>query len=270
MEFGLVYANDWFVLPYTLPVGTLTEVKGIAISNVFGERFWIEPISQREGQGWQQWSLFALTAMAPERQAPHRLALLPTVPKLQESAALEEVWLIRDEIANMVWGIEQRIVLPSGTSRAGGEAAREYHRHLQNLIGPPGSSAIEPTASIKYQVMNEVPEQWIPFIPVHVDDSVRETQLQRAALPRILEGDPNQPEKIRPRTMLLRQNLPKAYYVHEEDVPRAGAVVSQSYQRTRWIGGRVFTWFGARKQTGRGEGTSGLAFDRLVDVKSPS
>ena len=70
--------------------------------------------------------------------------------------------------------------------------------------------------------------------------------------------------------MLLRPNLPKAYYVHEEEVPRAGAMVSQSYQRTRWIGGRVFTWLGVRKQTGRGEGTSGLAFDRLVDVNPPS
>ena len=271
MEFGLVYANDWFVLPYTLPVCTLSEVKGIAISNVFGERFWVEPIRQNEGEGWQRWGLFNLSARTTERrQPPARLALLPTVPKLQESAAVEEVWLLRDEIANMVWGIEQRIPLPSGSSRAGSEAAREYHRHLQNLIGQPGSPAAEPTAPIKYQVMNQVPEQWIPFIPVHLDDSVRETQLQRAALPRILEGDPNQPEKIRPRTMLLRPNLPKAYYVHEEEVPRAGAMVSQSYQRTRWIGGRVFTWLGVRKQTGRGEGTSGLAFDRLVDVKPPS
>jgi hypothetical protein len=271
MEFGLVYANDWFVLPYTLPVGTLSEVKGIAISNVFDERFWIEPVRQNEGEGWQQWGLFNLSATTTERRPPpSKLALLPTVPKLQESAAVEEVWLLRDEIANMVWGIEQRIPLPSGSSRAGSEAAREYHRHLQRLIGLPGPSAVEPKAPIKYQVMNQVPEQWIPFIPVHLDGTVRETQLQRAALPRILEGDPDQPEKIRPRTMLLRPNLPKAYYVHEEEVPRAGAIVSQSYQRTRWIGGRVFTWLGVRKQTGRGEGTSGLAFDRLVDVKPPS
>ena len=169
-----------------------------------------------------------------------------------------------------MWGIEQRIALPSGAGRPGSEAAREYRRHLQRLVGLPGSPAVQPKAPIKYQVMNQVPEQWIPFISVHVDGSIRETQLQRAALPRILEGDPNQPEKIRPRTMLLRHNLPKAYYVHEEEVPRAGAIVSQSYQRTRWIGGKVFTWFGARKQTGRGEGTSGLAFDRLVDTKSSS
>jgi hypothetical protein len=125
----------------------------------------------------------------------------------------------------------------------------------------------EPKAPIRYQVMNTVPEQWIPFIPVHIADSARETQLQRAALPRILDGDPNPPEKVRPRTTLLRSRLPQAYFVHEEEVPRAGALISQAYQRTRWIGGRVFTWLGMRKQTGRGEGSSGLRFDGLIDTR---
>lgn len=303
MEFGLVYANDWFVLPYTLPVGRVAEVKGIAISTVFNERFWVEPLREVPAEGWEQWSLFTLsTTSAEPRPSAARLVLLPTVPKVQESPVIEEVALIRDEIANMVWGIERRIPLPSGASRPGGEAAREFFSFLQkplkeelekmqarkaelekipesdrtqaqrdeltqlitklNAILPP-----EPKAPIRYQVMNTVPEQWIPFISVHVDGSVRETQLQRAALPRILEGDADPPEKIRPRTTLLRYNLPKAYFINEEEVPRAGAVVTQSYQRTRWIGGKVFTWLGVRKQTGRGEGWSGLQFDSLIDIK---
>ena len=86
-------------------------------------------------------------------------------------------------------------------------------------------------------------------------------------MPRILEGDPGQPAKVRPRTSLLRVNLPQAYFVHEEEVSRAGAVVSLSYQRTRGMNGAVVTWLGARKQTGRGEGSSGLRFDDLVPVK---
>jgi hypothetical protein len=119
--------------------------------------------------------------------------------------------------------------------------------------------------------MNSVPENWIPFIPVHVSGDNRETQLQRAALPRIFNGDPNPPDKVRPRTALLRGGLdetPKrAYYLHEEEVPRAGVLVSQAYQRARWRDGRVVVWPGARKQTGRGEGSSGLRFDGLIDAK---
>jgi hypothetical protein len=123
----------------------------------------------------------------------------------------------------------------------------------------------DPKAPIRYRVMNEVPENWIPFIPVHVAGSVRDVQLQRAALPRIIEGMPPAPvpEKVRPRTSLLRQGLPGTYFLHEEEVPRAGVIVDLAYQRTRWLGGEVFCWYGARKQTGRGEGWSGLAFDQL-------
>jgi len=37
-------------------------------------------------------------------------------------------------------------------------------------------------------------------------------------------------------------------------------------QRTRWRDGRAWVWLGVRKQTGRGEGSSGLSFDRIVDL----
>ena len=62
LEFGLVYANDWFVFPYTLPVGSIASVKGIALTNVFGERTWIEPVTDAgAGAAWDRWSMFQLT-----------------------------------------------------------------------------------------------------------------------------------------------------------------------------------------------------------------
>jgi hypothetical protein len=122
---------------------------------------------------------------------------------------------------------------------------------------------------VRYRVMNTVPEHWIPFVPVHIEGQSREIQLQRAAMLRILEGDPNPPERVRPRTTLLRVGLdltpPEPFYVFEEEVPRAGVRVGQAFQRTRWLDGRVIVWLAAHKSTGRGEGSSGLAFDRLVE-----
>ena len=114
--------------------------------------------------------------------------------------------------------------------------------------------------------MNTIPENWIPFVPAHVKGSNREVQLQRAAMPRILEGNADKPDKIRPRTALLQEGLAEKnpYFIHEEEVPRAGVRVKQSYQRTRWANGKVFVWFGVRKTTGRGEGSSGLGFDRIL------
>src|SRR5438477_1892846 len=43
LEFGLVYANDWFLIPLTLNAGSLVRVRGVAVTSVFGERFWIAP-----------------------------------------------------------------------------------------------------------------------------------------------------------------------------------------------------------------------------------
>lgn len=117
--------------------------------------------------------------------------------------------------------------------------------------------------------MSTVPENWIPFIPVHVPGSNRNIQLQRAALPRILEGDPDPPVKVRPLTALLRDGLdqsPQApYFIAEEEVLRAGTRVLQTFERTRWTEGQVYTWLRAIRQTGRGEGSSGLAFDYLEE-----
>jgi len=277
LEFGLVYANDWFMIPLTLDAGSLVRVRGMAVTNVFGERFWIEAAGAGADDAWQRWSMFTLSVKGnPAGQAADTsLLLLPTVPKIQEGRPLEEVMLVRDEIANMVWGVERTICLPSGRAKPGAEAAVEtlaYHRRLLDewlLANPAPSPASAPAAPIIYKVMTSVPENWIPFISVHVPGDIRATQLQRAAMPRLLDGDPDPiPDKVRPRTMLLRDGLegaPRAaYFLHEEEVPRAGAVVSQAYQRTRWTDGRVIVWLGARKQTGRGEGSSGLAFDRIV------
>ena len=38
----------------------------------------------------------------------------------------------------------------------------------------------------------------------------------------------------------------------------------EHYQRTRWQDGRVVVWLGVRNQADRGEGSSGLGFDRIV------
>jgi hypothetical protein len=205
----------------------------------------------------------------PNASADTSLLLLPTVPKIHEGPPTEEILLVRDEVADMVWGIEKTVSLPTGETKPGLEAARQTLSFLQNQITAP--TAPPPAAApIRYQVMTGVPENWIPFIPVHVPGSNRQIQLQRAAMPRILEGDPTPPVKVQPRTVLLRRGLDQSpaqpYFVHQEEVPRAGTRLLQTFQRTRWTDGSVFTWLRVRKLTGRGEGSSGLGFDELEQM----
>jgi hypothetical protein len=273
MEFALVYSNDWFVIPCTLPSGSLAKIQGLALTNVFGERFWINPADQTSGEDTSRWSMFTINvrnAPAGRPDSDLTLLLLPTIAKELSGPALEEVMMVRDEVANMVWGVEKTVEQPAGFSRPGKEIAAQTISYLQGLIGA-GAPPLPLKADARYQVLNSVPENWIPFVPVHIPNSNRSIQLQRAAMLRILQGDPNRPP-VQPLTRLLRQGLdsvpPKPYFVHEEEVPRAGTRLTQYYANTRWTGGGVFTWFRAQKQVGRGEASSGLGFDRLVDANS--
>ena len=276
IEFGLVYANDWFLAPITLPSGTIINLRGMAVTNVFGERLWVEPAGKASNKDWQHWNMYTMNVdgEAADKLVDLSLLLLPTPLKIQESQPAEEAILTRDEVANMVWGIETRILLPSGHTKPGREAALELNGHLRRIVAkenaerPDTIADTEHKATIKYQIMNTVPEYWIPFIPVHVKESNREIQLQRAALPRIIDGDKEAPKKIQPRTKLLRVGLDeepkKIYELYEEEVPRSGVRIYQSYHRARWYGGRVYSWLGVRKQVGRGEVSSGLAYDLIV------
>jgi hypothetical protein len=274
MEFGLVYANDWFLTPFRLPAGSLSRVKGLAVTNVFGERFWVDPAGKGLDDTWETWRMFSLNIKG-DASVPADLALLlpSSTPKIQEGPVLEEIALVRDEMANMVWAVEKRVPLPDGRSKPGFEAATETRRCFERLAGLAPNPAPDPSwrAVIRYLAMNTVPENWIPFIPVHDPGSNRQVRLQRAAMLRFLKGK-NNPARVEPRTNLFREGLEAKpaklpYFVHEEEVPRAGIQVSQAFQRTRWYGGKVFTWLGVRKTTGRGEGSSGLGFDRIEDVK---
>ncbi|SEF80913.1 hypothetical protein SAMN05444920_101724 [Nonomuraea solani] len=264
LEFALVYGNDWFHLPCDLPAGTMASILGLAVTDVFGQRLWVTPAGAGDDQDWQRWSMFTLdTIGSGSVPADTGLFLPPTVPKAASGPPLEEVTLIRDENANMVWGIERTVRLPTGQGRSGSEVAAEILAHRLRLFPPVPPT--DPRAPIAYQAMNSVPEYWVPFIAVHEPGENRRIRLRRAAMPSVVDARP-----VRPRTGLLREGLDStpqaAYFVHEEEVPQTGTRLTVAYNRTRWRGGRVVVWLSAQRGTGRGEGSSGLAFDLLVDT----
>jgi len=265
IDFGLLFANDWFVLPIELPVGSLTRIQGLAVTNTFGERFWIEPAVDRATDS-SSWQMFRLT---PQGVADERLVIAPASFVGQESQPVESVACVRDEVSNMVWGIETVVQLPDGSSRRGRELALEVHAKFQSAVIAGAHTPPVNDAKISYTLMRSVAENWIPFIPVHVENDNRQIQLQRAAMPRLLEGEQGvTPAKITPRTRIMREGLDATpavtYFLAEEEVERAGTVVETRWQRTRWWQGRVVLWQGHYRTCGRGEVASSLAFDILT------
>lgn len=275
MEFALVYANDWFLLPFRFPAGTLSRIDGMAVTNNFGERFWIVAAGTGNEDNWHRWAMFQLSAKPPtEGVADTSLFIPPTVAQTLDGDPLEEIELARDEVANMVWAIERTVPSVTGLGRAGKDEARETLQYHQALVAAGGGTPPPFQAGIAYRAMTSVPEHFIPFAPVHVPGSVREIQLQRSRMLRIIDGDPLPPEKVPPRTTLMREGLDVAvkqpYFLHEEEVPREGIRASESFRRTRWTKGETYVWLGVQKHAGRGERSSGLAFDTIVNAQSPT
>ncbi|RSM79988.1 hypothetical protein DMH04_30785 [Kibdelosporangium aridum] len=274
LEFALVFSNDWYQVPCDLPVGTLAKIQGLFVTDVFGIKQWITPAGTGSDEDWRRWSMFTLDTVGSDNvRADTDLLLPPSVPKVAEGPALEEVLFIRDEAANLVWGIEQTVTTPLGEPRRGSEAAAEVVAFRQRLHDAAAVAADEdpPRAPISYVAMNTVPEHWIPFIPVHEPGDNREIRLQRAAMPSVVDR-----KSVRPWTTLLRKGLDERlpgekpqYFVNEEEVPQAGTRLSVAYNRTRWRDGRVVVWLSVRRGVGRGQGSSGLAFDQLIDTPLP-
>lgn len=267
-EFGLIYGNNWSVLPYNLEVGSLCEIQGIVVTDVFGVRTLIRPAGSGTDEDWQRWNMYNLNAVGSEKQSDTRLFLPPAIGKIQEGKPIEKVILTRDEMANMVWGIEHTIPGVGGNGINGYEAATDLTNYLQPDSESTQSEQVEKTdAKIQYKLGTSVPENWIPFIPVlDVEGPPGSIRLQRAAMPRLSDKIPG--TVVQPRGTIFRPDLdllePHPYFVNEEEVPRVGIIVTRSFQRTRWFEGKVYTWVGRRKQTGRGEGSSGLEFDQIV------
>ncbi|MBX2924025.1 MAG: hypothetical protein KF746_17635 [Chitinophagaceae bacterium] len=273
-EYALIYGNDWLVVPYSLPVGSLTQIPAIVITDVFGERSLVKPAIQGNTDDWTAWGLFNLSVRTADNMknapADTRLFLPPCVAKTQESEPLEEIHFIRDEMANMVWAIETRMNSLAGINMAG-DAAANYLRNAIELIEPPAGTLlpVDEKAMFKYMIENTVPENWIPFVPVHIPGQYRAVRLQRASMPRWFKKEY---APVRPATSLLRTGINETdavtspMFVNEEEVPRAGARVTSNFQRTRWYNGKTVNWLGRRKKLGRGEGSSGLQFDALDPI----
>ena len=72
---GLIYGNDWTVVPYNLEVGSLADIKGIIVTYVFGIQTLIRPAGRGQRMDWQKWSMYNLRSNASVDSVDNRLVL---------------------------------------------------------------------------------------------------------------------------------------------------------------------------------------------------
>ena len=203
---------------------------------------------------WQRWSMFTLSAHAGDGRGRH--ALLPAARASPSCSRRRRSR--RSSSCATRWPTWRGASSASSPSRLG-QGISGYTvaaRAAATVPAPPPLHAT--TAPVRYVLGTDVPYNWIPFIPVHRPGSRARCSCSARACPRTRAG--------RRGRRAPRSSSPKPYFINEEEVPRAGKLVTRGYQRARWLDGRDPAWIGRRVTTGRGEGSSGLAFDQAVDV----
>lgn len=247
VKFALEYGNDWFLVPLEIDVGSLCLIRSLIVTNTFGERTLIPHTMQVDGVD-SPWRAFALSG------DPQHLFFLPPVlgPGLQ-SAPVEDVLFLRDEMANVAWAVERVVQGPAGRPLDRYEAFQETRRRKgHEEASRSGGGQLDDR--VAYRLGTTVPDYWIPLLPMQQGTSIR---LKRGVLPKLaVEGIEGMFE---PHGRVLEPG--RDLLLHDEEVPREGARVTRSYQYARWMDGSTHLWIGRRKQAGRGEGSSGLQFD---------
>ena len=122
-ELGLIYGNDWFVIPFSMQVNTLCEIKGLVITDVFGDRTLIQAADEGADNNWQRWSMFNLSNKGEIGRYNRQFFLPAALTQTLESEPIEQVNFTRDEMANMVWAIEDWIPDATGGGINGNDAA---------------------------------------------------------------------------------------------------------------------------------------------------
>lgn len=241
------FGNDWFVIPVELSVGSLVESQSLAVTDTFGVRTLLRPPRPGSGSGWSMFSLAMRTSPGDAIGAPiaNLFFLPPTLVRPLEGPVLEEIMIVRDELANLAWAIERRLESPieEGLDTAPDTAVFT-------------SAAPIPEDTPLYRLASPVPSHWIPLLPVQVSEGSAEVRLARGAALDLA----GRPRRVEAQARLLGVG---GLLIPEEEAPREGLIVRRTYQAARWHDGRLFIWAGNRVMIGRGEGSSGLAFDAL-------
>lgn len=251
-EFGAVFSDDWYVIPATVGVATLNRVTDLKILDVFGEVHECRStaVNDAEEHGEDRpWAYFELggDSSVDDGDAPW-LFIPPVLTNSVDSAPVERVTMVRDEMANLGWAIEERIELPTGESM----------RRRQQWQAQPSSeedATTEASEAWRYRLQTPVPPWWIPLVPERLEGSEQMT-LRRG---RMQAWDELEASVAGPKGQLVGQR--RALRLNEEAVTRGGLVLGRHWQLTRGRNGAMHLWMARRKRPGRGDRGSGLEFD---------
>ncbi len=109
VEFSTIYGNDWFTFPVPVTYGSMQAVLDLVVRDTFGTHELIAPAAD------PQWAMYRPTG-SPAVSIPALAVPAVTVAPLAGDV-VEQVRFLRDEMANLVWGVEEIITDADGARR---------------------------------------------------------------------------------------------------------------------------------------------------------
>ena len=259
IEYASVYGNDWFVVPIDLPVGSLTRV--------------------------------ALAGRHRHLRRPHAAAPdgdpalpAPHVEHVPARADRRSAQAPRGRPLTNLFFLPPTLARPSRARRSrrccccatrwptwrgrssGGSRARwrpPSNGAGDEIDGAAPDSPPPADAAPLYRLASVVPPHWMPLLPVRVDAEGREVRLARAAT--LAPAGSRRLVRADGRLLTRPRGPDRAAADPRGGGAARGCRVRRTYQSARWLDGRLVVWAGHRKNVGRGEGSSGLAFDAIVE-----
>jgi hypothetical protein len=248
------------VIPVELEIGTLCRTRSLVVTDTFGVRTLIKSNSE-SGLPHSTWRMFQLSYQRPSdppppTPAPNLFFLSPSLARSIDGKPMEEVLFLRDEMANMAWGVERLIE----------NSLEQPLNRYESAARASASQPLVPADGVPvYRLASQVPEYWTPLLPVQIQTDANDATKLAVRLVRgaVLKPDGFQ-QIVRSQGRILNPDsrAPLAFYA--EEVPREGVRVTRHYHTP--LAGRFDPSVdGLAQQVGRGEGSSGLRFDTRLN-----
>lgn len=192
MKFATMYGNDWMLIPLQTEIGKSISISQIEVKDTFGDTIIIKGTDRAgandtEGDLQENWQVFTNSLQGTQDgSSANNLFFAPQLATTLEGTPIEEVEMLRDEMANMVWGVETLVSDGCGGAFDGNLYATELADYVNELYDEYRVKPVPKTfafgqdgevetkteegmerAAYKYVLQSTVPYNWIPFVPQH-------------------------------------------------------------------------------------------------------